>query len=272
MHKSLQITLKFLFWWRMYSPENQNGNAVNIPAVIPTVHKCIVSLLVLLLTHWHLKSKESILMISCISLHIYWVQVRLFLPLAPCNYSHFKPLYHYQQTPKLAFQFRGSRGYRGYSRLNSDFSSWTEIWLTWYASSCCGVKMVCLFPISPWHKAQYVEKNPTVFVCEGPSATRWRCEHAIFQLWNACDNEDSGRTEVDQISLCVPIIMARFHRFHCPEWQALFGRECMLSVSGSASGTEPLLRTGGWRLRRESSYTRLPGVTTHKWVQEHKPS
>lgn len=55
--------------------------------------------------------------------------------------------------------------YRGYSRINSDFSSWTEIRLTWYASSCCGVKMVCLFPISPWHEAQCSKNSLQVSVC-----------------------------------------------------------------------------------------------------------
>lgn len=117
------------------------------------------------------------------------------------------------------------------------------------------------FACSPFSPRHMMEN--TVIDCECRSAAHWRREQ-IFQLWNACDNEDSGRTEVDRISHCVPVIMATFHRFRCSEWQALFGRECMLSVSGSAGGTEPLLRTGGWRLRRESGYTRLPRVTAQR--------
>lgn len=143
-----------------------------------------------------------------------------------------------------------------HTEQKSDWPDTRPVALGWKWSACSP------FPLDMKHSFS---------LAECLSATQWRCKQ-IFQLWNACDNEDSGRTEVDQISLCVPVIMATFHRFHCPEWQALFGRECMLSVSRSASGTEPPLRTGGWRLRRESSYTHLPRVTAHKWVQEHKPS
>lgn len=133
----------------------------------------------------------------------------------------------------------------------------TEIWLTWYASSCCGVKMVCLFPISPWCKARYAK---TQFYSGSVCLQYIKDAEQIFQLWNACDNEDLGRTEVDQISHCVSAIIATFHRFHCPEWQALFGRECVLSVSGSASGTVPLLRTGGGDASDQSQVTHVyPG-------------
>lgn len=121
--------------------------------------------------------------------------------------------------------------------------------LAWYASSCCAVKMVCLFPMS----------ERTKHPASGPSLLQRPALTGICQIWNTGTIGWPSRRG-DRVSACrggplLPIIMAAFHGFlHCerqplPQW-------VRAGVQHHAKPYQPpLVPLCGQRLRRRSGYT-----------------